>query len=217
MKRFKMPHTIQHTIQRAIQHTIQRAIQRALRFATPRPFAGGLHCGSLSLAAAVALVATTGCTSRTQTFEGYSDDQVWSAMVAASRTPEYDDWKVADNDVFVDEEGRRIEVYRRLRRLYVSPHSDPRKEDEEWRLQVMLDHDESADAPMVDFTARQITVPAHAWREADRLFAQVRALLGPVVEPTGEERLPEADGGMDNGEVLADDEVPALPPLPDAG
>lgn len=203
MQRFTMPHTIQNTI------------RRALRFADPHPFGQGFARGALPLAAAVALVATTGCTSRTQTFEGYSDDQVWSAMVAASRTPEYEDWKVSDNDVFVDEAGRRIEVYRRLRRFYVSPYSDPRKEDEEWRLQVMLDRDGSADAPSVEFTARQITVPAHVWREADRFFAQVRALLGPVVEPTGETGAPPSDGGMDDGENLSDDEVPTPPPLPE--
>lgn len=203
MQRFTMPHTIQNTI------------RRALRFAAPHPFGQGFARGALPIAAAVALVATTGCTSRTQTFEGYSDDQVWSAMVAASRTPEYEDWKVSDNEVFVDEAGRRIEVYRRLRRLYISPYSDPRKEDEEWRLQVMLDRDDSADAPTVEFTARQITVPAHVWREADRFFAQVRALLGPVVEPTGETGAPASDGGMDDGENLSDEEVPTPPPLPE--
>ncbi len=200
-------------------HSIQQTVRRALSLSFRRPLGPGLSLGAAPLVALAALVASTGCTSQTQTFEGYSDDQVWSAMVAASRAPEYDDWKISDNDVFVDEAGRRIEVYRRLRRLYVSPYSDPRKEDEEWRLQVLLGHDESADAPQVEFTARQITVPAHVWREADRFFAQVRALLGPVVEPTGDEPSTDDSGGtsggvVDDGETLADDEVPTPPPLP---
>ncbi|MBI1303472.1 MAG: hypothetical protein GC172_06755 [Phycisphaera sp.] len=194
---------------------VQNTLHRALRFASPWPLATGSSRGALPLFAAVALVAATGCTSRTQTFEGYSDDQVWSAMVAVSRAPEYDDWKIADNDVFVDEAGRRIEVYRRLRRLYVSPYSEPRKEDEEWRLQMMLERDDSLDAPTVEFTTRQVTVPAHVWREADRFFAQVRALLGPVEEPTDEPESAEPDRGMDDGETLSDEEVPTPPPLPE--
>lgn len=130
--------------------------------------------------AAAAVLAATGCTTQTQTFEGYSDEQVWSAMVAAARSPEYDDWKIAENEMFVDEEGRRLEVYRVVRRLYVTPHSEPLKESREWRMQMVLAHDDEAGAPVVDFTARQITVPAHVWAEADRYFNQVRSLLGPA-------------------------------------
>jgi hypothetical protein len=32
-------------------------------------------------------------------------------------------------------------------------------------------------APAIDFTARQLSVPAHVWREADRYFVQMRLLL----------------------------------------
>ena len=202
-------------------HSTRRSTRRSTRFALSFAVCGPIGAAGsrfgLSLAAAAALLASTGCTTQSQSFEGYADDQVWSAMVAASRTPEYDDWKVSENEVFVDEAGRRIEVYRRLRRFYVSPHSDPRKEDEEWRLQMTLVDDSSADAPTVEFTARQITVPAHVWREADRFFAQVRALLGPAVEETGEPSSPEPDGGMNDREVLSDDEVPTPPPLPELG
>jgi hypothetical protein len=150
------------------------------------------------------LVAASGCTSRSTTFEGYGEDQVWSAMVAAARTPEYDDWKVRDNEVYVDESGRRLEVFRILKRLYVTPHSDPRKEEEEWRLQIVLSHDGDLGAPTVDFTARQVSVPAHVWREADRYFAQVRMLLGPAATPQTEATPPAADG----------DPTPTPPPLP---
>ena len=141
------------------------------------------------------LVTTTGCTTRSATFEGYADEQVWSAMVATARTPEYDDWKIQDNQVMVDEAGKRLEIYRYLKRLYVTPFSDPQKEQEEWRLQVVLSRDESLDAPMVEFTARQVSVPAHVWREADRFFAQVRTLLGPPTSPSKSVDTPTAEGG----------------------
>lgn len=162
------------------------------------------HSLLIALPAVAIFVAASGCTSRSATFEGYGEDQVWSAMVAAARTPEYDDWKVRDNEVFIDDAGRRLEVYRLLKRLYVTPHSDPRKEEEEWRLQIVLSHDDALDAPAVDFTARQLSVPAHVWREADRYFAQVRALLGPAAAPP-----PEAANPSDSGS-----EVPTPPPLP---
>ena len=134
--------------------------------------------------ASIVLAATSGCTTHTQVFDGHSDDQLWTAMVATARAPSYDDWKVYENEVYVDDASRRIEIYRVLRRTYVSPFSDPRKEEEEWRFQIMLARDEKLNEPMVDFTARQIEVPAHVWNEADRYFAQMRLLLGPARAPT---------------------------------
>lgn len=129
----------------------------------------------------VLLAGLVGCsTTSTQVFEGYRDDQVWSALVAAAQSPEYDDWKIAENQILVDEAGRRVEIYRQLKRLYVTPYSDPRMEREEWRLQVVLGRDEDSGQVSVDFTARQWTIPAHAWREASRYFTQVRSMLGPV-------------------------------------
>ena len=163
--------------------------------------------------AAVAILAAAGCTTKTQTFEGYSDEQVWSAMVAAARAPEYDDWKIAENETYVDEDGRRLEVYRVVRRLYVTPHSDPRKESREWRMRMVLARDENLAAPAIDFTARQITVPAHVWAEADRYFNQVRHLLGPVQGaspqstngPSATDADPtESNGQPTNGEAAED-------------
>lgn len=150
---------------------------------------------------AVAAIACTGCTTRSQVFDGYGDDQVWTAMVAAARTPAYDDWKVVENDVFVDDATRRIEIYRSLKRLYVTPFSDPRRESEEWRFRVELGRDESLDAPEVFFTGREIAVPAHVWDESDRFFRQMRTLLGPM-------KAPEAPEAKPRGE-----EVPMPPPL----
>jgi len=70
-----------------------------------------IHAQLIATSAVAFFVAASGCTSRSATFEGYGEDQVWSAMVAAARSPEYDDWKVRDNEVYIDESGRRLEVY----------------------------------------------------------------------------------------------------------
>lgn len=172
-----------------------------------------IHTLFATVPVAALLVSMTGCTTRSATFEGYADDQVWSAMVAAARTPEYDDWKVQDNEVMVDESGKRLEIYRYLKRLYVTPFADPQKEQEEWRLQIVLSRDASLDAPTVDFTARQVSVPAHVWREADRYFAQVRTLLGP---PTAKDAAKDAaEDAANDAAAPSEGGTPVPPPLPD--
>lgn len=133
------------------------------------------------LAAAVAVAG--GCVTRSQPFPGYTDDQLWTAMVATAKAPIYDDWKISENEVMVDETGRRLEIYRVVRRTLVSPTADPWKEDMEWRMQVVLGRDWDGTTPTIDFTARQVTVPAWVWAEADRYFGQMRTLLGPVKAP----------------------------------
>ena len=130
----------------------------------------------LALGAMVAL--ETGCTTRSQVFEGYPDDQLWTAMVASAKSPSYDDWKVMDNEVYADERARTIEIYRVLKRTYVAPESTVLEEERAWKFSITLGHDAEALAPSVDFTARQMAVPAHVWREADRYFVQMRLLLG---------------------------------------
>jgi len=165
-----------------------------------------------ALAGIVAVTALGGCTTRTQVFEGYNDDQLWTAMVATARSPDYDDWKVSENEVFVDDASRRIEIYRRLKRTLVSPYSDPRKEDTEWKFQIVLARDEELGEPMVDFTARQIKVPAHVWREADRYFLQMRTLLGPMAAKPVAEASQEVNSDAQSESVPQPTTQPATQP-----
>ena len=130
------------------------------------------------LLGATFVAAGVGCTTRTQVFEGYGDDQLWTAMVASAKSPAYDDWKVMDNQVYADEATRRIEIYRVLKRTLVTPHSPARPEEREWKFQIALGHDPELGAPDVQFTARQFAVAAHVWTEADRYFLQMRSVLG---------------------------------------
>lgn len=116
-----------------------------------------------------------GCTTVRQEFIGSSPDQVWTAMVAVAESPSYDDWTVTDNDVWVDEAARRIEIYRRLRRVIHQPASKARRENREWRFQVIF---EPTDPPLATFTSRGLGVPFHAHHEAERYFQDVLDLLG---------------------------------------
>ena len=94
-----------------------------------------------------------------QEFAGLPSDQVWTALVAVAQSPSYDDWTVTDNDVWVDEAARRIEIYRRLRRVIQQPAYKARRENREWRFQVIF---EPTDPPQATFTSRGLGVPSHA-------------------------------------------------------
>ena len=141
------------------------------------PLWGG--CG-LAVAVAVCIsLGLGGCVTRTQPLSGYSSDEVWIAMQAVADSPSYDDWHIVQNDVYANDDTRSIEIYRELKRVYVSPTSDPQKQERDWRFQILLLEDTETRLFSIDFTARQLAVPAHVWDEADRYFAQVNALLGP--------------------------------------
>lgn len=126
-------------------------------------------------AAAIAIASATGCTSRTQTFDGCSAERLWPAMVATAKTPEYSDWKVMDNQVYANDGEHTIEVFRTLKRTRIQPYSPERQEEKTWKFQIQLE--EASGSPMVRFSARQFAVPDHVWREADRYFSQVRGSL----------------------------------------
>jgi hypothetical protein len=122
-----------------------------------------------------AALTLAGCGSRTATFPGYSDPEVWNAMVTVAKNPEYDDWFVFENEVWTDRPEGRIEIHRFLRRDLVRVGSDPERQEERWKFEIAF---LNTDPPTVGFSARQITVPAHLWREADRYFEDMRSILG---------------------------------------
>lgn len=134
----------------------------------------------------------SGCTSVRETFHNRFPDQVWTAMIAVARTPDYsspDDytqrWTVRENQVWIDEANQRIEIFRRLERTLHRPRSKPLHEEREWKFQATL---EERDPPTVRFRARQIGVPSHAWDEAQRFFDEVWKVLGgrPTDDQTDE-------------------------------
>ena len=113
-----------------------------------------------------------GCTTVHQEFTGLPSDQVWTALVAVAESPKYDDWTVTDNDVWVNEAAQRIEIYRRLRRVIHQPAYKARRENREWRFQVIFE------PPVATFTSRGMGVPSHAQEEAEHFFDDVLDLLG---------------------------------------
>lgn len=144
---------------------------------------------------ALAALVLAGCSSRSATFPGHADSEVWQAMVTAAENPVYDDWFVFDNQVMVDRDQARIEIYRILRRDLVRPGSPAQRQEEDWRFVV---HATQSDPPTVEFSARQAAVPAHVWREAERYFYDMRTLL-----KGGDPSKPATAGGVSDPNAAA--------------
>lgn len=131
--------------------------------------------------AAAASACIGGCASQSETFTGKNPEQVWTALVAVAKTPDYRDpdpakrWTVRENNVWVDDAEHRIEIQRKLERDLHNPASNPRHEDREWKIQVTM---KPSDPPKAEFMVRNISVPAHEWDEAARYFNQVWEVLG---------------------------------------
>ncbi len=141
------------------------------------------------------LLVLGGCTSMGETFERYPADQVWKAMVAVANSPGYDDWKIAANDVWVDESKRRIEIYRELRRVLHRHDAPPHREERTWRFEVKL---ERTDPPEAWFTSRGFGMITEARAESRRYFTEVYDMLSglsDVIEPveSGEPQAPESE------------------------
>ena len=98
-----------------------------------------------------------------------------------AETPDYESdedpgrrWTVRTNDVWIDTEQSRIEIYRQLDRILHRPGSKPLRENREWRFRIVF---LTEPEPTVTFTSRGFEVPSHAQDEADRFFEDVRAIL----------------------------------------
>ncbi|MEE2973206.1 MAG: hypothetical protein VX672_08770 [Planctomycetota bacterium] len=133
-------------------------------------------------------LALGGCSKQTATFPGHSDPEVWNAMVTVAENPVYDDWHVFENEIAADRTRGRIEIFRILRRDLVRVGQDPIRQEEDWRFQVQFLY---SDPPTIQFTARQASIPAHLWREADRYFDDMRQILLPSAVAAVETEIPE--------------------------
>jgi hypothetical protein len=117
-----------------------------------------------------------GCTTMERTFPDHSKEQVWSAMVTVAERPEYKDWKVLENNVYANEEAKRIEVNRVVHRQLYLPGggNNPRYERRDWKFTITL---MPVEPPTIDFVSRGWAVPMHAREEALRYLDDVKDVL----------------------------------------
>ena len=131
----------------------------------------------------------TGCTTVRETFNYQRADQVWTALVAVARTPDYSSdnpderWFVKENQVWLDPENSRIEIYRELDRVLHRARTAPLREHRRWLFRITL---EGTTPPRAEFISRGWGVPMKAKIEGERYFADVWEMLGgkPDIEST---------------------------------
>lgn len=134
----------------------------------------------LSAGVVAAAALATGCTTVRQEFRGRDAGQVWTAMQAVAQSPEYRDWHVMENEVWVDPNQARLEIFRVVERSYNRAGGRPWHERKNWKFQVSM---EETDPPIARFTSRGLAVPARASEEGRRFFADVRRLLYAETHP----------------------------------
>lgn len=171
----------------------------------------------VALLVVLALPTLAACTNRQQAYPDVPPEQLWTAMKAAAREPTYRDWFVLENSVAVDEADRRIEVYRELRRDVVSPSTPPLREDQSWRFTITMDAPPPPKPPEATFVSRTAGVPAHAWDEADRFFADVQALLDGApfgARPAAPSTVVTPSAGLPGPVSVPPSQAQPLPPAP---
>lgn len=120
------------------------------------------------------------------TFPGRDPDQLWRALKAVAEQPEYGhqdptkEWTLVENVVRVDEELRRIDIDRRVKRLLHRPRTKDLYEDVHWSFQVQQ---YPTDPPSVHFQANEPELPTKVQFEGDRYFTEVRFLLSGLPRP----------------------------------
>ena len=132
------------------------------------------------------MAGASGCSVQAS-FPCHDSKRVWTALVAAARTPAYDGpdplerWTLESSTVLVDDAVGRIEIHRRLHRLRHQPTRAPRLERraEHWIVEFVY-----VDPPTATFRAGGPGVPSHVQAEARRLFEDARMLLAPTVSPS---------------------------------
>ena len=125
------------------------------------------------------VILTAGCTSKSEVFPGRSPEQIWTVMTTVAQEPEYDNWILLENNVWLDLNYDRIEINRRLKRDYHDEGADALRQVETLDMQFVL---ERTDPPIVTGTVRNRMIPVKARAALDEFFSEMHQLLSPVNE-----------------------------------
>lgn len=123
------------------------------------------------LAAATLSAALVGCGTVSRDYPGVSREALWGAAVGAAEHPEYSDWVVADNGVFIDETDGRIEIFRELKRDHARNGGGLKREAEKWVLSVNVETSDRI--PKVRVESRNSLRAKGFLAQADHYFAEI--------------------------------------------
>ena len=138
---------------------------------------------------ALLMATIIGCSVPTKRWPNKNREVVWTAMVAAAKTPDYSSndsrkrWIVIENNVDINPELGRLVVRRRLSRSLKLPRQNEQTDYRDWIFVIQLlpiATESSSDVPTVTFDVPETQlVPARMQDEATRYFLQVDELLSP--------------------------------------
>jgi len=123
-----------------------------------------------------------GCTSKSEIFSGRSPEQVWTVMATVAQQPEYENWILLENNVWLDPNYDRIEINRRLKRDYHDEGANSLRQIETLDMQFVL---ERTEPPVVTGTVRNRMIPVKAHAALDEFFFEMHQLLEPATESGG--------------------------------
>jgi hypothetical protein len=127
----------------------------------------------------LAIAFLAGCTSKSEVFSGRSPEQVWTVMATVAQEPEYENWILLENNVWLDSNYDRIEINRRLKRDYHDEGANSIRQIETLDMQFVL---ERTDPPAVTGTVRNRMIPVKAHAALDQFFAEMHELLAPATD-----------------------------------
>ncbi len=117
-----------------------------------------------------------GCTSKSEVFSGRTPEQVWTVMATVAQEPDYDNWILLENNVWVDSNYDRIEINRRIKRDFHDEGANAQRQIETIDMQFVL---ERTNPPAVTGTVRSRMIPVKAHAALDQFFAEMHQLLDP--------------------------------------
>ncbi len=132
-------------------------------------------------------------------YPGVAPDALWKAAVGAAESPRYTDWMVTENGVFVDEPGKRIEIYRELTRDHAPLGAALQRQSEIWTFSVRVQTDDRI--PKVVIDTRSTLRSRGFWKQTDHFFGEIDSRLAqrPPVAPVSGETPAAAEGAAAKG------------------
>ena len=128
--------------------------------------------------ASAAILLGVGCNTVSRDYPGVSHDELWQAALGAARNPQYSNWFVTENGVFVDAGANRIEIYRQLKRDYAEPGEALRRQSETWTFSVLVEADHRV--PKIILNSRAAIRPPNFLTEADHFFGEIDSRLAQL-------------------------------------
>ncbi len=130
---------------------------------------------------AILCLTIVGCSVPMKQWPNESKELVWTAMIAAAKSPDYSSndprkrWIVTENEVDVNAKLGRIIVHRKLARSLKLPRQKEQTDYREWFFLIQLSPEIE---PKVTFDVPEMQfVPARTVDEANRYFKLVDSLL----------------------------------------